>query len=146
MPELEFGDTDEQAIVVLKGFAHRVNNDLYNHGRDGLLTRFNLFFAQHQEREDTLDKQQQKRHLENSDKLEELKAKMDQKDLFWKIAAVMVAIAALAVTIFMAVAASKLPHGQIDPAHIFHSKIFNPMLSFMRNPPQEAGSSIAVHY
>jgi hypothetical protein len=72
--------------------------------------------------------------------------KMGQKDLFWKVAAVMVAIAALAVTIFVAVATSRLPHSNLDPAHIFHSKVFNPMLSFMRTPPQEAGSSIAVHY
>ncbi len=124
----------------------RVHNDLYNHGKDGLLTRFNVFFAKHEEREEVLDQQQEKRHQENSDKLESLKMKMGQKDLFWKVAAVMVAIAALAVTIFMAIAASRLPHSNLDPAHIFHSKSFNPMLSFKRIPQQDAGSSIAVHY
>ena len=61
MPDLDFGDNDEEAIIVLKGFAHRVNNDLYNSGRDGLLTRFNNFIVEHKTQENL----QEKRHIAN---------------------------------------------------------------------------------
>jgi hypothetical protein len=132
MPELEFGDTDEQAIVVLKGFAHRVNNDLYNHGTKGLVTTFATFVARHEEHEETMEEVQKTRHHENS-------AKMNLLLVLATIGLLIVAAASLFVSI-------EAKRSHLDPAHLFHSKTLDPLLTLKRIPPTQAGSSVAVHY
>lgn len=117
-----------------------VKNDLYNHGKDGLLTRFNTFFAKHEEREDLLAEQQEQRHKENSAKLEALNTKIGSRSLAWTVAGVFVAIAALAIAVFMVVITMKLPQGQLDPAKILHSINDAPTLS------QNAGALGPHHF
>ncbi len=57
MADLNFGETDKEALAVAKDFLQRVNQDLYNHGRDGLITRFNAFLARDEAREEEREKQ-----------------------------------------------------------------------------------------
>lgn len=65
MADLNFGETDREALAVAKDFLQRVNQDLYNHGRDGLITRFNGFIASYEARE----KEQEKQHKSNVTRL-----------------------------------------------------------------------------
>jgi hypothetical protein len=113
MPDLDFGESDEEAILVLKGFAHRVNADLYNHGTRGLLTSFNTFMADHAAREDEQEKAQALRHQENSDKLAILSADMSKKTFIWNVAGVLVAIAALCSMFFLAWLGMRMKQGAL---------------------------------
>jgi len=133
MPDLDFGESDEEAILVLKGFAHRVNADLYNHGTRGLLTSFNTFMADHAAREDEQEKAQALRHQENSDKLAILSADMSKKTFIWNVAGVLnatklnliVALCAVATLVVLAVSVivtiELSRRSDMDPAKIFHS-------------------------
>ena len=131
MPDLDFGETDEEAILVLKGFAHRVNTDLYNHGTKGLLTQFNTFIAEHNAREEEQKRIQESNHRENSQKINLLIA-------IATIAGVIIAAVGLLITV-------EVSHkAQFDPAKIFHSLADDQI--FAKTHAQDAGSSIAVHY
>ena len=127
MPDLDFGETDEEAILVLKGFAHRVNTDLYNHGTKGLLTMFNTFVTDHTATERERDRQQNERHQENSTKM----------NIIMAICA-MAALVLTAVSIFVTIEVSR--HSQLDPAKLFHSANDLPVLS------QNAGALGAHHF
>lgn len=124
MPDLDFGESDEEAILVLKGFAHRVNTDLYNHGTKGLLTTFSTFVATHEARETERERQINAHHRENSTKINILMA----------IGAIGMLVLT-AIGIFVTIEVSR--HSQFDPAKIFHSQSFDPVLSF-RHIPQDA--------
>ena len=108
MPDLDFGETDEEAILVLKGFAHRVNTDLYNHGTKGLLTTFNTFVTDHNAREDEQRRLMEDRHRENASKINLLIA-----------IATLIGVLVTAVSVFVTVEVRS--HSRLDPAKIFHS-------------------------
>lgn len=119
MPDLDFGETDEEAILVLKGFAHRVNTDLYNHGTKGLLTTFNTFVTAHNAKEDEQRRLQEDRHRENTAKI----------NLLIAIAtAIGVVVAAISILVTIEVSHKS----QLDPAKIFHSMYDEPQTAQQR--------------
>lgn len=120
MPDLDFGETDEEAILVLKGFANRVNIDLYNHGTKGLLTSFNTWTTRHDARDATLKEQQDDHHRENSFKI----------NLLIALATLGLLIVAAA-SLYVSMQVTK--HGKLDPKQIFNSQSVDPMVSFKRN-------------
>lgn len=126
MPDLDFGDSDGEALIVLKGFAHRVNADLYNHGTKGLLTSFITFMADHAAREDEQKKTQDIRHSQNSTKI----------NLAIAIGT-LVLVVVTAVGIFVSYEIAQ--HAKLDPAHVFHGKNSGPVVAWFQ-PSQDAGN------
>lgn len=40
MAQLDFGDSTEDAVLILKGVVQRMHDDLYNSNKDGLISQF----------------------------------------------------------------------------------------------------------
>lgn len=135
MPDLDFGETDEDAILVLKGFADRVNSDLYNHGTKGLLTTFNMFVTAHATQEAMRERQQRERHQENAERLQDIANKMGHKSLSWTIAGVAVALAGCAIAALAIIVMIRLANhvGKLDPEQLFHSQSLEPVLSYSQH-------------
>lgn len=116
MPDLNFGDSDKEALAVLKTFARRVDADLYNHGKDGMKTQLSELITAQMTREQLEDR----RHKQNRDRLN-----------------IIIAIVSLiALYIGLVLTFKKDWKGAIDPAKLFHSIQERVELSWTR-PPQD---------
>ncbi len=116
MPELDFGDNDDEALTVLKGFAHRVNNDLYNHGRDGLLSQFKIFVT----KQNTKEEVQEKRHNANTARLN----------------IIIALLAAIAAYIAIVISIGHYSKSAVDPLKFFHTEKTEPALYVLDSPHQ----------
>lgn len=129
MSDFYFGVSDEQALAIIKGFVNRINADFYGNGKEGLMQQVVRFIGDVRATEKERDRQQALRHQENAEKLDEIgealgnaTLNMSKKSLWWTIAGVaaafaslMVAVAAIALTVYLA------KHAQLEPLHIFHT-------------------------
>ena len=109
MSDLDFGKTDQEAIVVLKGFAHRVNNDLYNHGTQGLINKFGTFIVEYR----TLETVREKQHKANTVRLNIIIGLLVVVAAYW--------------TLYLTLAHPS--KSQVDPMHIFHSQQYDPVVA-----------------
>lgn len=115
--------------MVLRTLAQRMYDDLYNSGKDGLLTKFTKFTTDHNAREQERDKTIEHRHSENSSRLAVISNQLaaanltvvkgtahdSRRVLAWTIAGVMVAILSLIGCVVGIMVAIKLAHGASLP-------------------------------
>lgn len=121
-PPLEFGDDEltMQDLIIMKDRVKRMYEDLYNGGREGLITKFTKFVSDHDGREDERDKAVERRHTENSEAIAAISNKLSHRTLAWTIAGVFVAILALIGCIIGLELAYKVAHG--DPIPLLKSQ------------------------
>lgn len=112
-------------MTAVEGTVERLDEDFYNHGRDGLKTQFTTFVAEARGARE----EQEKQHRTNS-------AKLNAMLVIATIALVLIALATYVDT----------KRAGIIPSNLFHSQSLDPVYAFTRHHPQDAGSTIAVHF
>jgi hypothetical protein len=118
---IDFGDTTEQVLMVLRTLTSMMHADLYNGGKDGLLTRFNKFVTDHDAREEERDAAVERHHVENAQRLAEISNRLGHRSLAWTVAGVLVGVLALigcAVGIMVSI---RLAHGMSMPSLLGHN-------------------------
>ena len=97
----------------------------------------------HNKRDQEIKDAFEKRHLENTERLDGISAGISKKTLIWNIAGVLVGIAAIVVAVCICYLTMKSSH-TTDLRQLFLHSRSAQVLSYSQ--PQDAGNSVAVHY
>ena len=104
-------------MTAVEGTVDRLDEDMYNHGRDGLKTQFTSFVAEARGARE----EQEKQHRTNSTKLN-----------------AMLVIATIALVLIALATYVDTKRAGIIPPNLFHSQSIDPVLAWSHKPPQSA--------